>query len=455
MALLNPYEAPQADGVGRADSRPTHVRYGVLLCLCTLAVLLYIDRVCIGQADSWIRGELGLSKQQMSWVNMAFILAYCIFEVPAGHWGDRFGSRGVITRIVIWWSAFTALTGLGFDVWSLMLIRFLFGMGEAGAFPNAARVVTRWFPADERGFARGAITTCSLLGGALAPSLAAWLIQHIGWRGTFAAFGALGVVWATAFYRWFRDEPGEHPAVNAAELAHIGPADAHPKGDVDPHAIAWSRVAVSLNVWMLASIMIVSATLFYLQFQSFPTYLKEARRVSEQNAGFFTGIVIGGGALGCIIGGWFSDFVIRRSTDRRWTRRICGFGALFLAAASLWSVRYCESALAATFCNAAALFFLQLSIPTWWTVVAEISGRHGAAMWGLMNSLGGLGVFTMTFLVARIVETREKAGIEKIECWRPVFDGVAIALAIGACCWLLVDATRPIFGLEDHSEEIA
>jgi hypothetical protein len=107
-------------------------------------------------------------------------------------------------------------------------------------------------------------------------------------------------------------------------------------------------------------------------------------------------------------------------------------------------VRYSEQALVATFCNSAALFFLQVSIPTWWTVVAEISGRHGASMWGLMNSLGGLGVFTMTYLVGRVVQSREDLGLSKIECWRPVFDGVAIALALGALCWLFVDATRSI-----------
>ena len=107
-------------------------------------------------------------------------------------------------------------------------------------------------------------------------------------------------------------------------------------------------------------------------------------------------------------------------------------------------MRYSEHAVAATLCNAAALFFLQVSIPTWWTVVAEISGRHGAAMWGLMNSLGGLGVFSMTFLVGYFVQRREEMGLSKIECWRPVFDGVAIALALGAACWLFVDATRSI-----------
>src|SRR5690349_19231500 len=144
-----------------ASASPTRVRYGVLFFLGTLSLLLYIDRVCIGQAETWIREELGLTKSHMGWIFNAFMLAYCLFEVPTGHWGDRFGSRGVITRIVLWWSLFTALTGAAFGFWSLFVFRFLFGAGEAGAFPNAARVATRWFPPGERGFARGAITSTS------------------------------------------------------------------------------------------------------------------------------------------------------------------------------------------------------------------------------------------------------------------------------------------------------
>ena len=434
-----------------AKERPTAVRYGVLFFLCTLALLLYIDRVCIGQAEKDIRASLGLSKSDMSWVYNAFIVAYCLFEVPTGHWGDRFGSRGVIARIVLWWSAFTALTGAAMGMWSLVALRFLFGAGEAGAFPNAARVVTKWFPAEERGMARGAITTTSLIGGALAPLLAGWLIGLVGWRWTFGVFGLLGIGWTAAFYWWFRDRPADHAAVNAAERELIGAGEeAKPKSR--PHLpIPWARVLASPNVWLLGAIMTVSATLFYMQFQWYPTYLKEARGLSDQRAALFTGIVIALGAIGCIAGGWFSDFLIRNTSERRWTRRLCGGGALALSAASLLGVRYCEAAFAATLCNAAALFFLQVSIPTWWTVVAEISGEHGASMWGLMNSLGGVGVFIMNLLVGFFVESREAAGLTPLVSWRPVFDGVAIALAIGALCWLFVDAKRSIVAPHDHT----
>src|SRR5262249_9421392 len=191
---------PRASAVPIRPGSPSRARIGVLGFLCTLALLLYIDRVCIGQAEASIRAELGLSKAEMAWVFTAFTLAYCLFEVPTGHWGDRFGSRGVIARVVLWWSAFPALTGAAFGLWSLLAFRFLFGAGEAGALPNAARVVTRWFPPQEQGKARGAIGTAALLGGAIAPVLAALLIEQVGWRLAFVAFGAVGLVWAALFH---------------------------------------------------------------------------------------------------------------------------------------------------------------------------------------------------------------------------------------------------------------
>jgi ACS family glucarate transporter-like MFS transporter len=422
-------------------ARPSLARYGVLFFLCTLALLLYVDRICIGQAAQAICSELHLTKTHLGWANTAFIIAYCFFEVPTGNWGDRFGSRRVIARIVIWWSLFTALTGMATGLWTLIAYRFLFGAGEAGAFPNAARVVTHWFPPTERGFARGAITTTSQLGGALALPIAAYLILLVGWRYTFAVFGLLGIAWTAAFYFWFRDDPHTHPAANDAERNLIGrptiTGEGHPP-------IPWNIVLTSPNVWLLGTIMAVGAALFYLQFQWFPTYLKGVHGLDEATSGWFSGLVILGGAAGCLAGGLLADTITRRIPERRWSRRLCGGGMLALSALSVFAFGYSESPLAATLCNAAALFCLQVSIPTWWTVVAEISGKHGAAMFGLMNGLGGVGVLVMNLLVGPVVDAREKLDIARIDVWRPVFAGIALSLAAGALCWLMVDATKSI-----------
>src|SRR5438034_7311828 len=189
--------------MGIPEGRPTCARYGVMAYLCSLAFILYVDRVCIGQAGTSMKHDLDLSDTQWGLVGGAFMLAYGVFEVITGHWGDRFGSRRVLTRIVLWWSAFTALTGsvvyFSFEVGGvvlfnsfmlLLLIRFLFGAGEAGALPNAARVVSQWFPPGRRSPPQSLISASAQIGFALAPIAAAYIIELASWRWAFVIFGS-------------------------------------------------------------------------------------------------------------------------------------------------------------------------------------------------------------------------------------------------------------------------
>ncbi len=162
----------QVEAVHKTNENPTRVRYGVLAFLAAMTFILYIDRSCINQAAPIIRRELAISQTHIGYVFNAFAIAYAIFEVPAGHWGDRFGSRRILTRIVLWWSLFTALTGAASSFASLVVIRFLFGAGEAGALPNSARVLHTWFPDSARGKAQGFVTTAMMIGGACAPRIA-------------------------------------------------------------------------------------------------------------------------------------------------------------------------------------------------------------------------------------------------------------------------------------------
>jgi MFS transporter, ACS family, glucarate transporter len=424
----------------KQPDRPTRARYIVLAFLCTLALLLYVDRVCIGQAAASIERDLSLSKTQMAWIFNAFTLAYCLFEVPTGHWGDRYGSRGVIARIAIWWSIFTALSGAAFGFYSLLAIRFLFGAGEAGAYPNTARVITRWFPLKARGKVRGAVVFVSFIGASIAPVVAAYLIRLVEWRWTFVIFGAVGVAWAIGFYIWFRDDPAEHPAVNSAELTLIGTTRHAPQLTGDAERIPWKRVLSSRNTWLLGTIMGVNSILFYILFQWYPSYLKEVRGQSEITTGWLTGFVMVGGAAGCVAGGLLADLALRRA----WSQQLCGGSALFLAAVSVTLAPLMPSSGTVTFCCASAMFCIQLAIPTWWTVVAQISGRHGAAMWGLMNSLGGLGAMGGTFFVGWIMDRFKKTGVPATVAWQWIFAAIAVALAVGMFCWLAVRAKQSI-----------
>jgi MFS family permease len=440
------------------------VRYGVLAFLCALAFVLYIDRICISKAAPQIEADLGISHTAMGFVFGAFTLAYGLFEVPTGRWGDRYGSRHVLTRIVLWWSAFTALTGCVWPFtldsgwrlrvpWAeagipllldglllLLVIRFLFGAGEAGALPNAARVVARWFPADARGPAQGLINTAMLLGGAVTPVLAAYLIKAVGWRGSFALFGLLGVVWAAAFYAWFRDDPAEHPAVNEAERRLIEAGRPVEAGEHPP--VPWRRVLGSANVWLLGGVIACSAFTSYMYYFWYPTYLEQGRGVGPIESGWLAGLVLAGGAVGCTLGGYLGDGLVRRTGSPRWGRRLVGAGGLGAAALALLGSLACDSAVAAAALTAVACLSACTTLASWWAVVTAISGRHLGALFGLMNSLGVPGAIGSQLFFGSFADFRRAHGYYGRDQWDPGFYVYAGALLLGAVGWLFIDPAR-------------
>src|SRR5438876_1562179 len=280
------------DPSSAVTERPSRARLIVLAFLCSLSFVLYLDRVCIAQAVKPIQREMNISNSGMALILMAFTLAYGLFEIPVGHWGDRVGAHRVVTRIALTWSAFTALTAACWNFWSLLIVRFLFGAGEAGAYPNVARVIRRWFPPGERGRVQGLFMTCAQLGGAVAPVVAAYLIELLEWRWVFVSFGLLGVIWAGAFWAWFRDDPQTHPAVNAAERAHIGPAAA--LGSTSPPleetGIPWRAIRENRTLWLLGAIMVLISFNSYLYISWYPTYLQDARGVTQVQSGWLSSL---------------------------------------------------------------------------------------------------------------------------------------------------------------------
>lgn len=435
-----------------ADERPSKTRYVVLGFLCTLAFVFYVDRICMGQAADSIKGEFGIDDSQMGYVHAAFTLAYSLFEVPTGWLGDKYGSRGVMMRIVIWWSAFTALTGRVTGLASLMTVRFLFGAGEAGAFPNTARILARWIPEQQRGMAQGLVNSMAQLGGAAAPVLTGFCMQWVGWRWTFFIFSIPGVIWAAAFYRWFRDDPATHPSVNAAELRIIN-AGCERVTTTAHHAIPWKSVLSNFNVYLLGAILSCTAFNTYMYFAWYPSYLKKGRAVELINAGWLTSLVLFGGAIGCIFGGIVIDALLLRFKDRRWCRRLWGCFALSSASVFVLIGMHCDSATVSAVFTACSVMMAVATLASWWGAVTDISGRHLAAMFGLMNSIGGLGAMASQLFVGYFADWQKSRGLSGRLQWDPIFYVYAGVLFVGAIGWLLIDSTRPIRGASGDETE--
>src|SRR6478672_185397 len=277
---------------------PTRARHVVTTFAVTIAIITYIDRVCISQAAPAMRNDLHLTAEQMGWAFAVFSWAYALFEIPGGWLGDRIGPRRVLMRIVIWWSIFTAATGWVWNFVSLIVARSLFGAGEAGCFPNLTRIFTTWLPKQERERAQGSLWLAARWSGAFTPLLVAYLFDLMSWRHAFEVFGAVGLVWALAFYTWFRDDPRTHPSVNEAELALMPSHEESKLGGNPP----WHRIISSRSVWLLSIQYACLSYGWYFYVTWLPKYLQDARGTSIKFGALLASLPLLLGGIGSIVG---------------------------------------------------------------------------------------------------------------------------------------------------------
>jgi MFS family permease len=408
------------------------VRHKVLALMFALTLITYLDRVCISATAAVMSREIGLTKLEMGEVFSAFILGYVFFEIPGGWLADRFGARSLLTRIVLWWSVFTALTGLAWSYTSLLLIRFLFGCGEAGAFPGCASAISRWFPFSERGRAQAVIMVGSRLGGAFAPALVIALMAVTGWRAVYWIFALTGIVWAVVWNRWYRNGPELHPAVQPAELALI--QEGRSSGAL--HApVPWKLLWGSRNIWALCAMYSGYAYGLYFYLTWLPTYLQEGRGIAWEMVGFYAALPMLAGA-GCnLLGGWLTDRLARRMR-LRWARRIPAMGGL-LGAAVLLAIAalvpnndLSMAALALSFGSA------DLILAVCWATCLDIGREHAGTVSGTMNSLGQIGGLIAPVLVGWLVQT--------VGSWQLPLLLSAGYYVVSALLWLAIDPETPL-----------
>jgi MFS transporter, ACS family, glucarate transporter len=430
----------------RDEPPMTGVRYQVLAFTVALAGVTYLDRVCIARAKGQIQADLGLTEVQMGFVFSAFTLAYAMFEIPTGAWGDRIGPRRILTRIVAWWSSFTIATASAFNYTSLLLVRFLFGMGEAGAFPNASKVISRWFPAAERGTAQGVFFAGAHLGGGLTPMLVGALLLRMNWRWIFAIFGLVGFGWAWAWYRWFRDEPADHPAVGEAERKHIESGRLKDR----PHhldARRLGRILSDRNVIALCLMYFTQAYGFYFNLTWLPTYLEKARGFTDPALGVLAGLPLILSALADLTGGLATDALVR-ARGLRIGR--CGIGgaSLLIAGVAMIAGAAAQDPLAAALLIALSGAADSFLLGAAWGTCLDIAGHDAGLVTGAMNTAGQIGAVLSPVILPYFLP-------KGAENWAlPLYIAGVLYLA-GSVCWLLIDPGRPISGADAEKREMA
>jgi MFS transporter, ACS family, glucarate transporter len=438
-------------------------RYQLIAMFVIFAVITYLDRNSFSALSDDFGKELGFTDIQLGLLFSAFSLAYGGFEIPTGIMVDKIGPRRTLFRIVVWWSVFTILTGLAtsfsignitissfsigniavssFSIGNiaissfifLLVVRFLFGAGEAGAFPTVSVTIARWFPHAERGSMQSVVWMGSRLGGALAPILSVALAAHYGWRSVFYIFGSLGVIWSIVWWFWFRDEPRDMKGISTEEIKEIE-ANRTIK-DVSHKLLPLKTIIKNTNLWALMGMYhcLLYGAYFYMTWM--PKYLQKGRGVSKEDTAWLTSVPFVLGMAGCIVGGFASDYFAKKR-GLTFGRRYVGMFGLCMAGVCMIAGSFVQDITLCIILLGLGLAFKDFTLPVSWAAATDVGGKNAGAVSGSMGMAGQLGSVVMATAFAFILE---KTGSYEI----PVRI-IGCIVILGGLLWFKIDASKPI-----------
>ncbi len=409
--------------------QPSRTRYGVVVFAVLVAIISYVDRLAIAQAAPLISEDLGLSRVEMGMAFSAFGVAYSIFQVPGGWIADWKGPRRVLTFIVVWWSVFTAVTGWAWNQVSLVAARFLFGAGQSSAFAVVTKAFTTWLPPEERVRAQGIMWMSARWGGAFTPLLVAALLDYVPWRRVFEIFCVLGLVWAVFFWRWFRDNPRDHPGVNAAERKLLEGSSEAAKGHGD---VPWGRFLRARTVWLLWLQYFSQGYGWHFYVTWLPTYLQESRGLSIGESAFLAGFPLFFGGIGCLSCGLLLRGLERRlkkpGSGSRW---VAGAGLFGAGALLIVSVHLANPVLAMVAMGLAS-FGNDIAMPPSWAACMNAGGNYAGSLSASMNMTGNIASWLAPAMVAFILTWTN-------DNWALTFYVSSAIYFAGALAWAFID----------------
>jgi ACS family glucarate transporter-like MFS transporter len=408
------------------------VRNRVVAFTMALAAVTYLDRVCISVLAPRISAELHLTRVEMSYIFSAFAVSYAAFGVPAAWWADRDGARKVLTLVVLVWSAFTAATALAWNFLSMLVIRFLFGIGESGAWPSVARVYSRWIPLSSRGRIQGIFFAGAHLSGGVTPLIVAAMAGWLQWRAIFLVFGAIGAVWAVCWYAWFRDEPRQHKSVSAEERDFIEAMRGVP---ITKDQGSWVAVFRTPTVAPLCIQAFANSYGFYFFITWLPTYLAEAHGMKGAEWATFSGLPLMLSFVADLTGGEGSDKLARKIGLRN-ARRVFGVGGYALAALAIFLATQVPSGFAAGLFIAIGGACSMLTLAPAWASAVDVGGRHAGVTAGVMNTVGQVGGILSPIVLATLVDATGN--------WNLPLLVLAAIYAVAGVAWLAINPEQRV-----------
>lgn len=397
------------------------MRYAVLAFLCAIAVIAYIQRTGINAVKQLVSDSVGINTEEFGAVGSAWLFGYALMQVPAGWLADRYGSRNVLVVLAILWSLLTAALGLCRDFTTLMALWFAMGLALAGVFPCAAKSIGAWFPDTEKAMASGLLGSATMLGNAAASILTVWLVFQAGntWQFTYVLYGAMGILWAIVYFAAIPERRGS--------LAMSLPMT----GD------DWRTLFTSVSLWLLCGQQFFRAGAMIFFINWFPAFLKEARHFSDYDAGFYASAVSAAAMVGGTCGGFFSDWLLRRTGMRRLSRQGIAFVGMTGAGLLVIVTCFVEHDLVAVCLFGLGAFIASFGGVSGYTVAIELGGTRIGVVFSMMNMSGNFAGAIVNYIAGSLTE--------RTGSWTPALFVIAGIFGIDALCWALLNPKRPLF----------
>lgn len=397
----------------------------ILVMLVILGMVTFLDRINISVAGSSIMHDLHLSPAQWGWVQSAFILSYGLLQIPMGALGDRFGHRNILAAIVLWWSAFTAFTGMAGGLMSLLVIRFMFGIGEAGSSPCSTGVISRWFEKDEVGKAQGYVWAASRMGGALTPFVVIPVMVTVGWRAAFYLLGALGVVWAIVWWLYYRDSRETSRASSPRNTSSTSSTSSLP----------WSSILGNRQFWLICGMYFFYAFGSWFFFSWFPTFMELGRGFDKTELTYAVAVPFIMSMMGNIAGGHLTDRLTKRYGIKI-GRKALGSTSLAVSAVCMFLAAFIPGKMAVFVFLSLCFGIFDLMLPSAWALCIDLGKRHAGTISGAMNTAGNIGGFCCGILFGELVQQSGNYNL-------PLYM-IAVMLIISAVLFFFINPEKPI-----------
>ncbi|MBQ6681073.1 MAG: MFS transporter [Prevotella sp.] len=362
----------------------------ILIMLVILGMVTFLDRINISVAGSSIMADLNLSPAEWGWVQSAFILSYGLMQIPMGALGDRFGHRSIMALIVLWWSLFTAFTGMAGGLVSLLVIRFMFGIGEAGSSPCSTGVISRWFKKEEVGKAQGYVWAASRMGGALTPFVVIPMMVWVGWRSAFYLLGAVGIVWAIVWWLYYRENSQSSQSSISSPSSSSGSL--------------WKRLVNAPQFWILCVMYFFYAFGSWFFFSWFPTFMELGRGFEKSELTYAVAVPFVMSMIGNISGGYLTDRLSARY-GLKVGRKAIGSVSLAISAVCMFLAAFIPGKMAVFIFLSLCFGIFDLMLPSAWALCIDLGKQHAGTLSGAMNTAGNLGGFCCGILFGQLVQS--------------------------------------------------